>query len=134
MKFGRRPPRRQDAGREIDLTSASNGIPSWRLGVLAVSSVVLLHFLAAFGHATEPAPVGWRGDGSGRYPSATPPLEWSETKNVRWKTAIGPNRYSSPIVVGDRVFVTADPARLVCVNADDGRILWVKSNDFADLP
>jgi outer membrane protein assembly factor BamB len=99
----------------------------WALGVFLLALVLS-------GQAEPADPIGWRGDGSGRYPSATPPLEWSETKNVLWKTAIGPNRYSSPIVVGDRVFVTADPARLVCVNAGDGRILWDKSNDFAELP
>ena len=88
---------------------------------------------AVCGHAGE-ASIGWRGDGSGRHPLATPPLEWSETKNIRWKTKIGPNKYSSPVVVDGKIFVTADPARLVCVNAADGKILWQKSNDFADLP
>ena len=92
---------------------------------------------AADGSASAPAPrraVGWRNDGSGRFPLATPPLEWSETKNILWKTKIGPSKYSSPIVVGRRIFVTADPALLVCVNADDGEIPWQKSNGFADLP
>jgi len=79
-------------------------------------------------------PVGWRNDGSGRYPGATPPLEWSETRNVLWKTKIGPNKYSSPIVVGGKVFVVADPDLLVCVDAADGTILWKASNGVADLP
>lgn len=78
--------------------------------------------------------VGWRNDGSGRFPLATPPIEWSETKNVLWTTKIGPNKYSSPIVVDGKVFLVADPAWLFCVNAADGAVLWQKSNDFADLP
>ena len=80
------------------------------------------------------APVGWRNDGSGHFPNANPPLEWSETKNILWKTTIGPNRYSSPVVVGGKVFVTADPAILFCVDAADGKILWQQSNGPADLP
>ncbi len=88
---------------------------------------------AACGHASDSS-VGWRGDGSGRYPLATPPLEWSDTKNIRWKTKIGPNKYSSPVVVGGKIFLVADPAWLFCVNDDDGKILWQKANDFADLP
>jgi len=80
------------------------------------------------------APQGFRGDGSGRYPGAEPPLEWSDAKNIVWSTKIGPNKYSSPVVVGRRIFVVADPALLVCVDAADGKILWQKSNGFADLP
>ena len=42
--------------------------------------------------------------------TANPPLEWSETKNVRWKVEIPGRGSSSPVVWGDRVFVlTAVP-------------------------
>ncbi|HLY75819.1 MAG TPA: hypothetical protein VKU80_17000, partial [Planctomycetota bacterium] len=51
--------------------------------------------------------VGWRNDGSGRYPQATPPLEWSETRNILWKTRIGPNKYSSPVIVDRKIFLVA---------------------------
>lgn len=78
--------------------------------------------------------LGWRNDGSGRYPLATPPREWSETKNILWKTKIGPNKYSSPILVDGRIFLLADPAWLCCVNAAEGKLLWQRSNGFSDLP
>jgi len=81
-----------------------------------------------------PQTTGWRNDGSGRYPVAAPPMEWSETKNIVWSTEIGPNRYSSPVVADGRVFLVADPAWLFCVDAANGTVLWKKSNDFADLP
>jgi len=48
---------------------------------------------------------GWRGDGSGRFPGATPVTEWSATKNVRWSADVG-RSYSSPIVTDKFVFVT----------------------------
>lgn len=39
--------------------------------------------------AEEPAITGWRGDGSGRYPSAQPPIQWGRTsaglQGVRWQ-------------------------------------------------
>ena len=50
----------------------------------------------------------WRGPlATGISESANPPIEWSETKNIRWKTALPGTGLSSPIVWGDRVFLTA---------------------------
>lgn len=53
----------------------------------------------------------WRGPlASGVAPKANPPVNWSETKNVRWKIALPGKGHSSPIVSGDRVYVmTAIP-------------------------
>jgi outer membrane protein assembly factor BamB len=53
----------------------------------------------------------WRGPrSSGVSATANPPLEWSETRNVRWKVAIPGRGSASPVVWGDRVFVlTAVP-------------------------
>jgi outer membrane protein assembly factor BamB len=54
----------------------------------------------------------WRGPfATGVSKSATPPTEWSETKNVRWKVEIPGRGSGSPVVWGDRLFVlTAVPA------------------------
>ena len=56
----------------------------------------------------------WRGPQStGVSTTADPPVEWSETKNIRWKVEIPGRGSSSPIVWGDRVFVTtAVPAAI----------------------
>jgi outer membrane protein assembly factor BamB len=49
----------------------------------------------------------WRGPlGTGVAPRGNPPVTWSEKKNVRWKTALPGRGQSTPIVWGDRVFVT----------------------------
>lgn len=82
-------------------------------------------------------------NGSGIAPDDKPvPLEWSATKNLKWQTALPGPGSSSPIVVGDRVFVTcwsgyADSGErsaggditalkrhLICVDRATGKILW----------
>ena len=48
----------------------------------------------------------WRGpEATGVSRTATPPLEWSEDKNVKWKAAVEGQGGSSPIVWGDKVFL-----------------------------
>jgi outer membrane protein assembly factor BamB len=49
----------------------------------------------------------WRGPGSqGISTEAQLPTEWTAAKNIAWKTEL-PSGHSSPIVWGDRIFVTA---------------------------
>ena len=49
----------------------------------------------------------WRGPtAAGVAPDAVPPIEWSEARNVRWKTPIPGRGHSSPIVWNDRIFLT----------------------------
>ena len=48
----------------------------------------------------------WRGPyATGVSRHADPPIEWSETKNVRWKVEVPGRGSASPIVWGDRVFL-----------------------------
>ena len=48
----------------------------------------------------------WRGPhATGVSRHATPPVEWSETKNVRWKVEIPGRGSSSPVVWGDHLFL-----------------------------
>jgi len=49
----------------------------------------------------------WRGPlGTGVAPRARPPLKWSENKNIRWKTKLPGKGHSTPIVWGERIFLT----------------------------
>jgi len=49
----------------------------------------------------------WRGPvANGVAPLANPPLQWSEEKNIRWKIEIPGKGSSSPIVWGDRIYIT----------------------------
>lgn len=50
----------------------------------------------------------WRGPhGDGLAPRSDPPVEWSETKNVRWKVEIPGSGSATPVVWDDRLFVLA---------------------------
>ncbi|MBL9126549.1 MAG: PQQ-binding-like beta-propeller repeat protein [Verrucomicrobiales bacterium] len=69
---------------------------------------------------------GPEGDGIARH--AKPPVEWSEDKNVRWKTPIHGRGWASPVLWGDRIWIatsTEDGRELsiVAVDAASGRIL-----------
>lgn len=88
---------------------SSNLAVSWGLPVLA--GIVAAGVLAAAQAPSLDWPQ-WRGPlATGVSTSAKPPVEWSESKNVRWKVEIPGRGSASPIVAGDRVYVlTAVPA------------------------
>ena len=80
---------------------------------------------------------------------ALPPTEWSPTDNIRWRVSLPGDGVSSPIVVGDKIFVTCwsgygldrrDPGKIedlkrhiVCVDRKTGEILWNETVE-ATLP
>jgi outer membrane protein assembly factor BamB len=59
----------------------------------------------------------WRGPlMTGVAPQAKPPVEWSETKNVKWKVEIPGKGSATPVVWGDRLYVlTAVPGKAAAV-------------------
>jgi len=81
---------------------------------------------------TAERPFGWRGDGSGRYPGATPVLEWSLTKNVRWSAEVG-RSYASPVLAGDLVVVLSEPHLLIALDRAAGKEKWRKEIRSAEL-
>jgi len=67
-------------------------------------------------------------NGSGVDPAGTYPVAFSPATNVKWKTAV-PYGQSSPVVVGNHVYLTAsDGDRLLTIGLDagTGRELWRK--------
>jgi outer membrane protein assembly factor BamB len=87
---------------------------------------------------------GFRGpDGLALSPDKDLPVTWSDTDGIAWKVELPGPGSSSPIVAGDRVFVTCysgygvdrsepgDQAKLtrnlVCIHLTQGRVLWQKS-------
>lgn len=79
-----------------------------------------------------PHGLGWRGDGSGRYPDARPPLQWSPTKHVVWKAPLPSRGNATPVVLGNRIFITAEPDLLLAIDATDGRVLWQRQVTLSD--
>src|SRR5215831_6975202 len=54
------------------------------------------------------------------------PNEFGPRKNVLWKTDLPPGK-SSPILSGDRIFLTAsegDDFITICLNRTTGKVLW----------
>ncbi|HEY2249438.1 MAG TPA: PQQ-binding-like beta-propeller repeat protein, partial [Planctomycetaceae bacterium] len=99
----------------------------------------------------------WRGPlGTGVAPEGNPPVEWNgpDGQNIRWKTELPGRGHSTPIVWGDRLFVTtaipfgeALPPRyskapgahnnlpvthrqkfvVIAIDRQDGRIVWQRT-------
>lgn len=108
-----------------------------RIGLILVCLIGPSAPLGSTKYAPSPEnPIGWRGDGSGRYPGATPPTQWERrkagnsyaTRNLLWASPLPNNGVSTPIIVGPRLFVTCEPSDLVCIEKASGRILWIRSN------
>jgi len=72
----------------------------------------------------------WRGpDGSGVSPEKNLPLKWSDKENVSWRVELPGPGNSSPIVWGERVFVSqfvaAEKRRtLMCFDRGSGKLRW----------
>lgn len=73
----------------------------------------------------------WRGpEGTGITTEEELPTRWSPDQNVVWKCALPEKGNSTPIVWGDRVFLTqarGQERMLWCINAKDGGLLWQTS-------
>ncbi len=81
--------------------------------------------------------------GAGKAVDETAPLKWSDDENLKWKTELPGPGSSSPIIVGDRMFVTCysgygtggggsidDLKRhLICIDRHDGKVQWDKTVD-----
>lgn len=83
----------------------------------------------------------WRGPfGTGAAPNASPPTEWTTTKNIKWKVEDPGTGLSSPIIWENRVYITtavaAEPAgkrdipalefKTLCFDRGSGNLLWEK--------
>lgn len=81
------------------------------------------------------SPVGFRGDGSGRFPGAKPPTAWNlaSGEGVVWTAEMPGNACGSPIAVGERVITTADPDLVIAVNATTGKEVWRHKADAMEL-
>ena len=90
--------------------------------------------LAALLCLTSPLLADWRqfrgNDANGVAEGPAAPTTFSDTENIAWKVDLPGRGLSSPIVVGDKVFLTAcsgprqDRLHVICFSAKDGSELW----------
>ncbi len=123
----------------------------------SVAGLALLLWTALAAGADWP---GWRGPtGQGLSEEKDLPLKWSATENVRWKAALPDAGNSTPIIWGNRVFVTQasdkkvwppqvspkfpkgtspggaaviEKRSVLCFNREDGKLLWQRDTIHKD--
>ena len=108
--------------------------------LILCSALALLPCLAPAGNWSH-----WRGPaGNGSSPDATPPVEWSASKNVKWKVPVPGRGSGSPVIWEDRVFVVTAVAadggigfdgerlsklafKVFCFDRETGKVRWEKT-------
>ena len=99
-------------------------------------AIAVLVFLGALNAADAQEWTRFRGpNGSGLGVAPNLPEEFAE-KDFNWKIELPGAGHSSPVIWGDRVFITGNPKGttkrvICCVSAKDGKILWQKEYETA---
>lgn len=97
--------------------------------------VALLYVCSSTHAADWPA---WRGaTGQGRSVEKNLLLKWSDDKNVKWKVPLSHQGNSTPIVSGDKIFLTqankgGSVRSLICLGRGDGKQLWRKDVAYSE--
>ena len=100
-------------------------------------TVVLAFSLGQF--ATAGNWPAWRADlaGSAETTESGLPTSWSADNNVKWRTALPDRGNSTPVIWGDKVFVTQvveddDFRSLMCFNRKNGKLIWQKGVKYSE--
>lgn len=95
----------------------------------------------------------WRGtDNQGHCTETVVPLKWSAKENVRWRIDLPDQGNSTPVIWGERIFVTqardktnwppkpgnggpasADTRLLLCLQRADGKLLWEAKVSYKEV-
>ncbi len=100
--------------------------------------LVLLTALAVLPSARADNWPAWRGaDGMGTCAETNLPVRWSRDENVRWKVKLPGPGNSTPVIWGDRIFLTQATDKgqkrgLLCLSRKDGAMLWHKVVEYTD--
>ena len=103
---------------------------AWKISWLSSSTIVVLLASASATRAEDwPCFRGPSRQGLSRETGI--PTEWSPTSNIKWKTPLPGEGWSSPIVFGDGVFVTTaidggKSLHLIRLDRRDGKVAWDK--------
>jgi outer membrane protein assembly factor BamB len=103
--------------------------------ITTITSFCLL-ILAMSGRSSGQEWTRFRGpNGTGISQAKTIPTRWSE-KDFNWKADLPGTGHSSPVLWGDRIFLTSTGDKeggiyVLCVDASDGRIVWRRNFSFS---
>ncbi|MEX2120696.1 MAG: PQQ-binding-like beta-propeller repeat protein [Pirellulales bacterium] len=105
--------------------------------MLLVLVIGMIHLALAPSRAGDDWP-SWRGPLGSAVADGSPlPVEWSATDNVRWKAAIEPDGFSSPIVKDDCVYLTGAfdgglRRAVYCLDRSSGAVRWKREIEDPD--
>lgn len=83
---------------------------------------------------------GYRGPReNSRADGAKLPIKWSEAENVVWKTPVAGKAWSSPVIWGDRIYLTNSNEEgsfysVVCIDKNTGKVVYDKKLYSTPLP
>jgi len=115
----------------LEVINLSKGHLPPRAPLPAIKRAWLLRVIVSFFLSIQAFAEDWpefRGPtGQGISDERGLPLTWSESKNVKWKTAIPGKGWSSPAILGDRIWLTTatddgKSLRAICVDRNSGAI------------
>jgi outer membrane protein assembly factor BamB len=107
---------------------------------MKTSLLILSAFVVSVGVTSAenwPAFRGPRSDGHSAEKSLS--LSWSATENVRWKVELPAPGNSSPVIWGDRIFVSqpldkkGHQRALLCLDRKNGKKLWQRDVEYAPV-
>ncbi len=112
------------------LIAAAAGIARTRGGEAGnAATVAPVSMIEVSGEARKYWPR-WRGpSGQGLVEGNGYPDAWSDQENVLWKVALPGGGNSSPVIWGDRIFLTTaydngERRSILCLRRSDGKLLW----------
>src|SRR2546430_7227576 len=97
-------------------------------------ALILTILLTSAGASAEDWPQFRGPSGQGISSAKDVPIKWSTNENVAWKKDIPGQGWSSPVLVGGKIYLTSamvegnapTSLRTICVDAKSGEILWNK--------
>jgi outer membrane protein assembly factor BamB len=94
------------------------------------AAALVTAFITAAGAADAPDWARFRGpNGSGISSAKNVPIEFGPEKNLRWRLPL-PTGHSSPILHGDRIYLTGQRGTVLttfAIDRHDGRIVWERT-------
>jgi outer membrane protein assembly factor BamB len=120
---------------EMNYHAANPGLSGWRATILS-AGIVLFTFAICFAEensVTTDSVSRWPaflGAGASEINVDSLPLKWSPQTNIVWQTEFPGKGQSSPVIWGNRIFVTSitgamkNDCHLIAVDLESGKLLW----------